>query len=85
MSRVYLTTSGKQVTGKMVQTLSLLAAKPRRLSELTAEDVNRYHALNDKGLATIRGGFARPTNAGHELLNKVRALLSQPEPKGDKT
>lgn len=71
---------GHRVTALMAQTLRMIASSPHRLAQLSAQDLNRYRALNDKGLAAVRGGYAKPTRSGTRLLQRLSFKSSPASP-----
>jgi hypothetical protein len=82
--RVPATVGGKHVTAAMLQTLADLHATPQTLDVLSAADRNRFHALRDKGLATLREGMAVVTADGAELIRRKKLVSEAGEldPKG---
>jgi hypothetical protein len=72
MRKVYVTKTGKHVTEAMAATLWAIAEEPFALKDMSDAERNRFHALRDKGLVTLRHGRTYVTGNGHDMLFKIR-------------
>jgi hypothetical protein len=75
MKHIVATIPGRgAITALMADFLRAVDTSPKQLSGLTPSDLNRFRALQDKGLATAKAGMAQPTKAGREFLVKLAAI-----------